>query len=259
MSALVQSYSLLATLVFIAVSALVAVRLVLLARRTRGKPELLLGLGILGTAVLGYGTLIVASVLRGDTNLVAKTFSERALYGAGTILHDAGVTMVILFVLTVFRAGQRPAQALAAALLVALWGGMLGTELENGFRDPGIGNGFWWVRYAVIWSYPLWTTVESYRYYALMRRRMAVGLADPLVANRFWLWGTGALGTALATWTASIPYFLASQPELALAWTPAIRVATATVGLATVGLYALTFFPPAAYRRWLAGATGAAH
>jgi hypothetical protein len=258
MSALVQSYSLAATLAFIAVSALVSVRLVLLARRTRGKPELLLGLGILGTAVLGYGTLIAATVLRGDTNLVATSFSERALYAAGSVLHDAGVSMVILFVLTVFRPGQRGAQALAAGLLAALWGGMLGAELENGFRNPGIGNGFWWVRYAVIWSYPLWTVLESYRYWGLMRRRVALGLADAVVANRFWLWGTGALGTALATWTASVPYFLASQPELVLAWTPAIRVATATIGLATVGLYSLTFFPPAAYRRWLEGAAGGA-
>jgi hypothetical protein len=37
-----------------------------------------------------------------------------------------------------------------------------------------------------------------------------------------------------------------------VAWTPAIHVATALFGVATVSLYYLTFFPPAAYRRWVA-------
>jgi hypothetical protein len=251
---LVRSYHLLATLLFVAASAVVAIRLLLLARRTGEKPELLLGLGILGTAVLGYGVLIAAAVARGVDEPVATTSGERALQAAGVVLHDAGVSMVVLFVLTVFRAGERWAAGLAAAMLAALWAGSLGWELENGFRNVGIGNGFWWLRYAVIWSYPLWTSVESYRYYGLMRRRVALGLAEPLVANRFLVWGSASLGTALATWTASLPYFLASDPAAAVAWRPLIHVATATFGVATVALYALTFFPPAAYRRRLAGA-----
>ena len=57
-----------------------------------------------------------------------------------------------------------------------------------------------------------------------------------------------------ATWTASSPLFLASQPALALAWTPVIQLATATIGVVTVALYSLTFFPPRAYQRWVAGA-----
>jgi hypothetical protein len=253
MAGLAQSYHLVATLLFVVVSAVVSMRLLLLARRTKGKPELLLGLGLLGTAVLGYGVLIASALVRGLEKPIATTFSERALQAAGQILHDAGVSMILLFVLSVFRAGQRPARALAVALLVALWGGALGSELENGFRNPGIGNGFWWLRYAVFWTYPLWTAVESYRYYAMMRRRVALGLADPVVANRFWLWGAGSLGTALATWTASSPLFLASDPARMLAWTPVIQLATATIGVVTVALYSLTFFPPPAYQRWVAG------
>jgi hypothetical protein len=101
--------------------------------------------------------------------------------------------------------------------------------------------------------------VESYRYYALMRRRLAIGLVEPLVANRFLLWGTGALGTALATWTASIPFLLMGRPEVAVAWMPAIQVTTACFGVVTVAIYYLTFFPPAAYRRWVVGAAAAAH
>jgi hypothetical protein len=252
-----ESYPLLCTLAFVGVSLVVSARLLMLARRTRCLPELLLGLGLLGTAVLGYGVLIASALLRGPTSLTASTTLERALQALGQCLHDAGVTMVVLFVLTVFRPRDTWARVLAALILVALWGGHLGWELTNGFRHAGRGNGFWWLRYAVIWSYPIWTLVESYRYYALMRRRIAVGLGDPLVTNRFFLWGTASLGTALATWISSASFFLDAQ-RLAV-WSPTIQVATATAGVITVGLYYLTFLPPARYQRWLAGGALTAH
>jgi hypothetical protein len=231
-------------------SAVVSLRLIHLARRTGKKPELLLGLGVLGTAVLGYGVMIAAIVVRGAENPVATTMLARVLQGAGTVLHDVGVTMIVLFVLTVFRPKDRVALALAALLLGALWIGGIGWESQNRFRDSGVGNGFWWLRYAVVWTYPLWPMFESYRYYGLMRRRQAIGLADPMVTNRFFLWGTGSLGTALAVWTSSLP-FLLGDPSAVLAALPAIQIVTATFGCATVVIYSLTFFPPAVYRRWV--------
>jgi len=164
--------------------------------------------------------------------------------------------MIVLFVLTVFRASDRWARGFAGLLLLALWGGHLGWEFSNGYRSSAPGNGFWWLRYSVIWTYPLWTMIESYRFYGLMRRRRALGLADPLVTNRFFLWGSASLGTALATWTASIPYWLIQRPDAAVAGSPVIQVATATVGVVTVTVYALTFFAPAWYRSWVAGSAG---
>lgn len=257
MAALIQSYSMIATLLFVLVSAVVGVRLLLLWQRTRCKPELLLGLGVLGTAALGYGVLIAAALVRG-LNQIATTLLERALQGTGVVLHDLGVTVMVLFVVTTFRTGERWATALAATLIGGLWIGAIGWESQNGFRSAGIGNGFWWLRYAVIWTYPLWAMVESYHYYALMRRRLAIGLVDPLVANRFFLWGTGSLGTCLAIWISSIPFLVMDYPTAVLDAMPMIQVATATVGVATVVIYYLTFFPPAAYRRWVVGTPAAA-
>lgn len=251
MADLAQSYAIVATLFFVLMSLLVSSRLLLLACRTRCKPELLLGLGILGTAVLGYGVLIAGTLLRSPGEIANDGFLQRSLQAIGQVLHDAGVTMVILFVLTVFRPHERWAKGLAAILFALLWGGQIGWEIGNCFHSPGPGNTFWWLRYSVIWSYALWTMLESYRYYSLMRRREAIGLADPLLVNRFFLWGTGALGTALATWTSSLPFFLTDQPERLIAWMPAIQIATATIGVATVTLYSLTFLPPARYCRWI--------
>jgi hypothetical protein len=226
----------------------VAVRLLLLARRTRQKPELFLGLGLLGTAVLGYGVLIAAAILRGAEQAHTVGPLDRGLQICGQMLHDAGVTMIVIFVLSTFRPTELWAKGLAALLIGALWGGTLGWELTNHFYFIGRGNGFWWIEYAAIWSYPLWTMVESYRYYALMRRRQALGLADPMVTNRFLLWGSASLGTALATWTSSISFFLPRDPALLASWGPVIEVFTASFGVATVALFYLTFFPPAWYR-----------
>jgi len=251
MRGLIQSYQILATLIFVGVSAVVSGRLLLLARRTGERPERLLGLGILGTAVFGYGTLIVSLILRGGPASVTDEPGLRLLSGIGNGLHDVGVSMIVLFVWTTFRPGEMWARGLAGLLLLALWGGHLGWELANGYRSSAPGNAFWWIRYSVIWSYPLWMMIESYRYYGLMRRRRALGLADPVVTNRFFLWGSASLGTALATWIASIPYWLTGDPEVAIAWSPVIQVATATVGVVTVTIYALTFFAPAWYRNWL--------
>lgn len=256
MSAL-ASFHLIATLAFVLASLAVSVRLLLLARRTRCRPELYLGLGVLGTAVLGYGVLIAGAIARGPDGMVTDALAPRALQAAGQALHDAGVSMVVLFVLTVFRPHEPWARWLAMALIASLWVGQLGWEAQNRFRDGGRGDAFWWLRYAVIWSYPLWTMVESWRWYAIMRRRAGIGVADPVVANRFLLWGMGALGTALATWTSSLPFLLAGSPAVLLAWTPLIHVATALFGVATVAIYYLTFFPPRAYRRWIARAAAA--
>ena len=66
-------------------------------------------------------------------------------------------------------------------------------------------------------------------------------------------WGTGAIGTALATWASSFSLFLVHDLDRYASWIPVTQVATATIGIATVSLYYLTFFPPAAYRRWVAG------
>ncbi len=250
---LLQSFPLVGTALFVGVSLLVAIRLLLLARRTHRRPELFLGLGLLGTAVLGYGAMISAAILRGLDRSFSTTPLDRGLQAIGQVVHDAGVTMIVLFVLTVFRPTERWARVLAGMLLAALWIGHVGWEFENRYEFVGRGHGLWWLRYGVIWTYPIWTMVESYRYWATMRRRAAIGLAEPLIANRFFLWGSGSFGTLLAIWISSSSLFLAGSPELLAAWVPAIQVATAVAGIATVTLYYLTFFPPIFYQRWVAG------
>jgi len=247
----IEGFHTAATLAFIAGSALVSVRLLLLARRTRQEPELLLGAAIGCTAVLGYGVLIANLVLRGTTPPAEAPALTVFLSGAGRTLHDFGVSLFLLFVLRVFRRDAGWAKALVAGMLALLWGGLVVGALNGAFRYEleAVGRPAWWCEYAVIWTYSIWSMVESYRYWGVMRRRVAIGLAEPLVANRFFLWGTGSLFTALATWTASIPYAYVGEMPAALEITPMIRVLTAIAGIGSVSCSLFAFLPPAWYRR----------
>jgi len=242
----------LATLLFVLGSAVVSVRLLLLARRTREAPELLLGLGILLTAVLGYGVLILDAVLHGaPEEPQAVTAAGVALRAAGRVLHDAGVTCFLVFVVRVFRPGQRWAHALAGGAALLLWSGLGAQVATGGLRVATVGSLPWLAEYLVIWSYPVWVAAEAYRYGILMRRRQALGLAQPLVTHRFLLWGTGALFTGLATWVASVPFLLAHDPAALAAATPAVRVLTALAGVVSITCTLFAFLPPAWYRRRL--------
>ncbi|NNL66520.1 MAG: hypothetical protein HKP30_09780 [Myxococcales bacterium] len=247
-----ESFQLLGTLVFVSVSAVVGVRLVRLSGRSGARPELYLGLGILGTAVFGYGFQIASVIARGDAFAPDPSRMAVALTFFGKLLHDAGVTMILAFVLVVFRPGDRRAQVAFAVLCAMLWSGMIGLGPTGGYRDLLIKNPWWWLEYAVIWTYPLWPAFESFRYWGMMRRRRKLGMADPLTTNRFFLWGLASLGTFLAVAVTSFPMLLEREAMLALE--TASRVTTAAIGLCTVAIYALAFFPPAPYRRFLARA-----
>ncbi len=244
MQQLVGSFYLLGTLAFVLVSALVGVRLCLLSRRTGKRPELYLGLGILGAAVLGYGPMIAAVLIRGEGESTTLT---AGLSGLGKVIHDVGVTMILLFVVTVFRSGSRGAWALFAVAMVLLWGGLAGVGWTTRFHDLLPSGPAWWAEFSVIWTYPLWPAFESFRYHGLMKKRQRLGMADPLVVDRFRLWGFASLGTLGAVIVSSSPMLM--EPELAKQLRAPTYIVTAVFGIFTVTLYSLTFFPPRWYRQ----------
>jgi hypothetical protein len=258
----VDTFHSVATLAFIVGSALVGLRLLVLSARTRRAPEFLLGNAILLTAVLGYGLLIACWIVRGAASTTSPdgaTPLSMFLFGAGQIFHDLGVTFFLLFVVHTFRRGDRRAWAFAGLLLALLWGGLAVNIAKGHLRSDPVGSASWFAEHGVIWGYALWNVVESYRYWLMMRRRSRVGIVEPMVTNRFFLWGTSSVCTCLAVWIASLPYLYMSDPARLDAITPAVRVATALVGLVSVSCALLAFVPPAWYRRLIvAGAPQAA-
>jgi hypothetical protein len=238
-----------ATAVFVIAAAVVGLRLIALHRRTRQAPEGLLGWGLLLTGGLGYG-LMIFSVLSDQAAVSAGRASnaQAAASCIGWVLHNIGVLLMLRFVVTVYRPDSRAARRLAMALGVVLWGGWLAFVWNGGLY--GRQSSAYWIALAVIGVYPLWSGSESYAYYRRMRRRLAIGLADPLVCNRFLLWTLASVSALGSIWIVNVPSLvraLSAGTDIA-GITVVSLVFTAVFGLGTVSLYWLTFFPPAWYR-----------
>lgn len=224
-------------LIMIAADAIVGVRLLVLAARTRELPELLLGSSFVLMGVVGYPLSIVAR--RG---LFAEGTSDALLTGA---LAAQDLACLAIYVVTwrVFRPGARAATALplaaAAAFAASLAGGLGVGPDAGGFYYLGLGAravGF------------AWCSLESLRYAALLRRRLRIGLADPVVADRFRLWGLA--NTAILAGFAVFLFGRLTGPNVAES--PLVLGATSLIGIAAGTAIWLAFVPPAAYVRRIA-------
>ena len=95
-----------------------------------------------------------------------------------------------------------------------------------------------------------WSTFECFRYSAMLKRRAEIGLAQPMVAHRFSLWGIGA-GAQVAVLTFELGSWFVTGNSLTSA---ALGLHfTSALGLAGTVAIALAFFPPAAYERFIEG------
>lgn len=220
--------------IFLAVSTWLGVRLLLLARATRRAPELLMGLAFLVGGCVGY----VLEVLSQDGASIPSEWRPAA-YLLGRLCVNAGVVMATAFTWKVFRRDDTWARGIVLALALLL-AASLGASWLAG-PSP-------WTRSLEIagrFAAPSWSAYEALRYHGAMSRRLRLGLADPVVTNRFLLWGIAQVFSLLGL----LARLLDSQDVL-----PSLAgVAMPTAGLVTVVAYWLTFFPPAAYLRRLGG------
>jgi hypothetical protein len=227
---------------FLAVSAVVGFRLLLLARRTRRLPELAIGLNFVFAGLVGYGLLIAAESLR----VLPPPWD-----GWGSLV---GVTFMSLgcFALSVFtRRVFRPDAFGATFALGALGGwlalGVVGSwflhvaKAEEG--TAGVWLGHWAPNLGMLAAYA-WSSWEPLRYHRQLRLRAAMGLGDPLIANRMLLW---ALGTGAIACVAAVHFVTQLQGVHAL---PESLVGVVSMlVLVTACAQWLAFFPPRGYVR----------
>jgi len=225
--------------------AALGVRLLRLSRRTGARPELWLGLAF---SFAGGSVWLIP--LAATDGLPPATARSLAFIAQGGI--SVAIGFLALFTGCVFR--PQSASRWFAPLLVAANGAAAVAVIASGMPLPvgRVGLFVLLARCAVL----LWLFVESAIYAQRMRRRIRLGLGDPLVANRFTLWAiwTGAL--------ACIPLFVLALRMLGaleplVPGTPlpaAVRAIIAVLGMggatALVACW-LAFFPPAAYRSWI--------
>jgi len=133
----------------------------------------------------------------------APDWSRLAQLGAG-LAADGGVLAVYVFTWRVFRPGSARAQGLvlaAAALLLVAWGAQVrGLYALDDLSRAAERLAPWSVLFfAVAATGFAWTAGEALAYHAKLRRRLALGLTDPVVANRCLLWGLSGVFTTTAS------------------------------------------------------------
>ena len=160
----------------VALSASISIRILWLAARNRELPELLIG--------VFFAAITIELADYGQRLLALSEFDARP------VLFCISVGSLLLFDWLVFR----PASLWAAAITcITLASVIAASSLHLATGEASLGVRMVW---GLGRSISLgWAFGESFRYWRLMRKRLAIGTGDPVVANRFGLWAiwTGAI------------------------------------------------------------------
>jgi len=214
---------------FVVVSLAVGARLLALARRTRQVPEAAMGAALFLGGGLGYAAIVLALRVLPAGAAPLPLALGNALVHLGTIALAVGTWRI-------FRA-----EAFWPAVAVAFVTGMLGTSFALRLGDlhaiPPPPTVFWTSSLASALVYA-WSGAESLRYWTMMRRRAALGLADPALARRFGLWGLGA-GCAVGIFVASMIGRLVGRGPMP----SAVLGVSSLLGFAAAVSVGLAFFP----------------
>jgi hypothetical protein len=225
-----------------AAGAVVGVRMARLARRTRGRPELFLGVALLGYVVAQLG------------NLAAATLDGRPDGWGAVGLHATVVTgytamqgALALFTVAVFgRRTWRWALAVATVAPGAL--ARLATFLGPqppplAAQDPLLaGTGAASVALGFAWM-----GSEALRYRAKAARACRLGLVSAVVVDRFAVWGFGAIASGVLVLGVGV---LEATGRGSLVEGPKAHLIT-LAALVNAATWTLTFLPPAAYLRFV--------
>ena len=221
----------------------------LIARGWRGDDwtQLCLGIGLFSFTAVGTPAVLVSSaVLEG---LGRGAFV--ACIGVGQIANAVTVTALYLFTLRVFRRDSRAARigaafGIAAYAIAAVAVAWMAASLEAGSHYPPALRSIIVLGALAAGGALGWAATESLLYYRMARRRVTLGLAEPLVANRFLLWGTGCVLATLMI--VLIVTFIGAGFTFEA---PALQLSTSFCTLGTGVSFYLAFSPPDRYESWL--------
>lgn len=243
-----------AMLLFIGTCSTVGVRILLLFLKTRGAAELYCGLGFLLIGLLGYPSLLASGVGRmtvGEANIPLHLFGMAATC--------SGIGFFYAFTAAAFRGKAPWTQSLTWASASMVGTSFFGTCYSLLTADPSM-NSYEVVKtWSVVLQVPTiacfaWTAYEGFLQWGMARRRVAIGVGNPLIANRFLLWGSFGAATLLLT----LLFSLAQLLGIVTSTHTALHTCAALLGSgASLAVY-LSFFPPKRYEAFIRARAAAA-
>ncbi len=255
-----EALSGLTTLGLIVLSFLIGARLLRLGRRADGGPEWWLGLYFLIYGCFATTASISVYIGWSDPAIAFSGDTTQFLNGAFFVLSTIGISCLLIFTQRTFRPGSTGARALMIGTIAVLIAAAIGVGITERFQVRVLNGPFYWLAFTARLVPFVWVAIESLRYGAQLQRRVAIGLVDPLLANRFRLWGLWSVVLAAMAFADPLARFWywsltgTTTEWIAEIGRPIIDVVvpiTSAFGIAAVTLLFLTFFPTASYRRWV--------
>ena len=234
----------LSTLFFIVVSIVMGARLLLLARRTRGLPEFAMGFGLLIIAGVAYPLSLAGRGLAPESPELG-----RWLMASSAVPAALGWSTVWVFTREVFRPGSRACGWLVYGA-IGLTGLLMVTSVHHmltrtDLLDPARADLRLWGNSLVAMCAYVWAASESLLYWSKVRKRVAIGLADPVVANRFLLFAGVMIFSLIAVGASTF----AGMAGIDTLESPATLLTVALAGTLCGLTMWLAFLPPQAYLR----------
>ena len=233
----IESVLIVAGLIYLVAGA----RLHRFAVRTGGAPERLLSVSLVlwGLCLLLYD---LPYAFLDESMLTPFSFASRLVFHMGTIAF-------LLFTRKAFRSRERWASWLVAGTIICLAVGVVGSVWAGDWEGIyPLSNPWYWPELVGRMAPMVWMGIEGFVQYRKTRKRRRLGLCEPLVCNRFLLWGlTGALWLSLELVSTGqyIDY------ELTQRWTTSWDVVVSLLEVLPVAVIWFVFFPPASYRDWV--------
>jgi CubicO group peptidase (beta-lactamase class C family) len=243
MPAFLESFAGLGFLGFFLASSVVGARLLLLWRRTHELPELLIGLGVLGIGPVGFGFVTVGELCVPGAPVLAQL-----LIGTGLAAMSVGAGAKYVFNWRVYHSNNRVLRSLVVSACVLLVVCLVWEYAATGFRSLARPGPSYFLRIGLQVGCLLWGSLEALRYWDRMRRRVRIQLADPVVSNRFLLWGIGAGAAGAGSAVGGFMQWWTQLPPIEM---PSVLLSSSLHGLAAAVAMWLAFVPNARYTRWI--------
>jgi hypothetical protein len=237
------------SLATVALGMALAVGLLRLGIRHRTAPELAMGFYCL---LVSIGAVLFGLTIRAGA---AGNPAAYTLATAYTLCIALAVCALALGIWRIFRPGDARARALAIGAILWIGAAWVAVNLPGNrtlMSEPTPANLVFVAGRVAVYAFGAF---EALRYSGMLRKRVELGLADPVSAHQIRLWGLAwlcaasiAIGPVLGVWVSGHAALEA----------PLVLVTLATLNATAWICTGLAFFPPRAYQRWVAGARAVA-
>jgi len=224
---------------------IIGVRLLWLAKKTRKLPEFTLGTSFILAGAIGWTAILISREVSASDPAAAEF-----LLAMGTLITNLGNVTLLVFIWRVYR----PHAIWVVILTVILVSMMAVSTVYNsiivGKTYAGPSEPIQWLGISARLATYFWGTLESFIFWRKLKKRVLIGLAEPVITNRVFMWCVAAASTLITTIITTSTYI-----RRATVYTDVEMLLFSVLGFVGAFSVWLAFWPPVRYLKWLESST----